>query len=266
MAGSRDRKSHASDALKPARHKDSAPASTRQSATVHGILALQRFPGNAAVAQLLAPVQRDATDTGTREQEVRTALQKSSLGRQAFAIATKHAVNLAWSTSGMAASYAPDTNTCTLNFSLDAKELATYFVHEMHHARRFQEGKSKMAKDSPDREEYVQRMVQEEIDGTVLALEARMEMGLTGPASGPLADVWPQYQRVYKYWRDGHLKKNPGDTDGADAAAKAKGRALVEIKIRDTGGRGLPGLGPNANMTYQQYYRIDWNTAHGGKP
>ena len=113
----------------------------------------------------------------------------------------------------------------------------------------FKQGKSPVAEESPDRAEYVERMVEEETSATALSFEARFEADPAGAlGSGPLADAYAQYKRVRNDWRARHLTENPGDTSGAEAVSKAKGRAIVRWQIRgnpgDDGSTRLPMLGP----------------------
>ena len=97
-----------------------------------------------------------------------------------------------------------------------------------------------------------------------LAFEARLEAGISTPlGSGPLADAWTQYLRVRNYWRDEFLKTSPNDAAGAKASSIAKGRAIVQLQIvGDPNSRVLPRLGPDANSSYADFYRRQWNIAH----
>jgi len=200
------------------------------------------------------------------------ALRGSSIGKRALAIAAVYQVALEFTDNGAPggkiAGYAPSLNRCYLKRTMDPGQLAAYFVHEMLHAQRFKQGKSPVAEESPERSEYVERMVEEETTATALSFEARFEADPTGVfGSGPLADAYAQYKRVRNDWKARHLKENPGDAAGADALSKAKGRAIVRWQIRgnpgDDGSTRLPMLGPEEHRSYWIFYRDEWNRAHG---
>jgi hypothetical protein len=210
------------------------------------------------------------TDPGGRA--MFAALRGSSIGQKALAIAAVYQVALEFTDNGAPggkiAGYAPSHNRCYLKRTMDPGQLAAYFVHEMLHAQRFKQGKSPVAEESPDRAEYVERMVEEETTATALSFEARFEADPAGAlGSGPLADAYAQYKRVRNDWRARHLTENPGDTSGAEALSKAKGRAIVRWQIRgnpgDDGSTRLPMLGPEEHRSYWIFYRDEWNRAHG---
>jgi uncharacterized protein DUF6782 len=200
------------------------------------------------------------------------ALRGSSIGRKALAIAAVYQVALEFTDNGAPggkiAGYAPSVNRCYLKRTMDPGQLAAYFVHEMLHAQRFKQGNSPVAEESPDRADYVERMVEEETTATALSFEARFEADPTGVfGSGPLADAYAQYKRVRNDWKARHLKDDPGDAAGAEALAKSKGRAIVRWQIRgnpgDDGSTRLPMLGPEEHRSYWIFYRDEWNRAHG---
>lgn len=195
-------------------------------------------------------------------------LSASAIGQEAIATASRYAVVVVFQGKGRPAAYDAGDNHCYLDPATATNELATYFVHEMHHARQTQLGLSPLPDKAPDREVWVDAMVQEEVKATWLSFEARVEAGISTPlASGPLADAWNYYLRIRREWREKHLASHPNDTAGADALATAKGRALVRyliVGVPDT--TTLPGLGPDRFSSYAMFYRRQWNIAHGAAP
>jgi Putative metallopeptidase family (DUF6782) len=199
---------------------------------------------------------------------IAVALGASAIGRDALAVASRYAVQVVFQAKGRPAVYDAGDNHCYLDPATRTPELATYFVHEMHHARQAQEGRSPLPDKAPDREAWVDLVVNEEILATSLSFEARVEMGISTPlAGGPLGDAWTQYLRVWALWRQRHLVDHPGDDAGASALARTKGRALIRLLIvGEPGSRVLPRLGPDQYSSYAMFYRRQWNLAHGGHP
>jgi hypothetical protein len=190
------------------------------------------------------------------EKKMNEALQRSALGQKALAIKAEYNIPLDWVDSGTAG-YDEEHNKCFINRTMDPNEIASYFVHEMHHANEFLSGRSKAVKDYNDsqEEEYIQRMVNEEITGTFLQFETMSEIGASPSGTSTMGALFPQYKRVRQYWIDEHLKANPGDREGAMKAGKQKGRALVSFWIKGAGGKDWPKLAANQLETYEMYYR-----------
>jgi hypothetical protein len=195
-------------------------------------------------------------------------LSASTIGQEALAAAAKYAVVVVFQAKGRPAAYDAGDNHCYLDPATATNELATYFVHEMYHARQSQLGLSPLPDKAPDREAWVDSMVQEEVTATYRSFEARVEAGMSTPlAAGPLAEAWTQYLRVRRHWREQHLASHPNDAAGAEAFATAQGRAIVRLQIvGEPGGRHLPMLGADQGRSYADYYRTQWNTAHRARP
>ena len=195
-------------------------------------------------------------------------LSGSSVGQEALAAATKFAVIVVFQAKGRPAAYDAGDNHCYLDPATATNELATYFVHEMYHARQSQLGLSPLPDKAPDREAWVDSMVKEEVTATYRSFEARVEAGISTPlGAGPLADAWNQYMRVRRYWREEHLKSSPNDAAGAEALSISKGRALVQYQIVGVPNGGtLPALGPDRISSYADFYRRQWNIAHRARP
>ena len=108
-------------------------------------------------------------------------LSASSIGQEALAAATKYSVVIVFQAKGRPAAYDAGDNHCYLDPATATNELATYFVHEMYHARQSQLGLSPLPDKAPDREAWVDSMVKEEVAATYRSFEARVEAGISTP-------------------------------------------------------------------------------------
>ena len=242
------------------------------------LLQLQRSIGNRAVANLMAsthparitaamvsraPDGATATASPKRtvpaeETAMFAALGTMGVGGQhAVQVMGKYAISLSWVTSG-AASF-DGANKCTINSRLAPGVAAGYFVHEMYHVEQKLTGNSPdadatsvQARTADDatrarlKKAYVDRMVNEEIEGTVRGYEARIGQ------AGPLMPGEDKYRSTYNYWR----KEGKSDSE-----AKAMGRRRVELMLRPTDGS-WPDLAPSQLESYAMYYKRIWDQAN----
>ncbi len=238
--------------------------------------ALQRTMGNGHVLRML---QRDSSPGGGNPKpgydptpdQARSALISSlgetDLGRKAAAIFNKYGVGIVWGESGTAG-FEDRTNVVHLNRKMAPYELAAYFIHEMHHAQQFNSGASKGPETyaSTEKQQYVNTMVNEEVEATFLQFESIYQAGGGSlPYAGTRQDLVPMYVRVRKDWIARHLKDNPGDHEGAETLSKEKGKALIRYWFqRHTRGTS-PEIAPNIVETYRQYYERMFDSAQKGK-
>ncbi|WP_309112834.1 DUF6782 family putative metallopeptidase [Saccharothrix sp.] len=173
-------------------------------------------------------------------------------GRHALEVQNEHGITLSW-VDGGAASYDGDSR-CTLNLNMDAARLAGYFVHEMYHVERKKSGASPDADASPDEQQYVDRMVEEEIEGTVLGFQSRIGQ------SGPLMPGEEFYRLAYQ---DAKKQALAGGADAATAeeAARSAARRVVRHLIRPTDGS-WPRIAPSTLESYEMYYHRVWRKSH----
>ena len=178
-------------------------------------------------------------------------------GQHALQILNQYGISLVWVKTG-AASF-DGGSSCTISSTLAAGVAAGYFVHEMYHVEQKKTGASpdadatsvqaRTADDSTRarlKKEYVDRMVTEEIEGTVKGYEARLGR------PGPLMPGEEKYRSTYDYW----IKAGK-----SDAEAKAMGHRRVELMLRPTDGT-WPDLAPSQLESYEMYYKRLWNTAN----
>ncbi|RKT75057.1 hypothetical protein DFJ66_8434 [Saccharothrix variisporea] len=173
-------------------------------------------------------------------------------GRHALQVRDDHGITLSW-VDGGAASYDGESR-CTLNLNMDAGRLAGYFVHEMHHVERKKSGASPDADASPDEKQYVDRMVGEEIEGTVLGFQSRIGQ------PGPLMPGEEFYRIAHRDARDQALRAG-ADATAAEGAGRAAGRRAVEQLIRPSDGS-WPRIAPNTFESYEMYYHRVWRKSH----
>lgn len=223
------------------------------------LLPLQREIGNRAVGVLIrrgfVNVQRgligDLYRFEGKRKAMMDALASTPQGQRALAVQDKYSIVLSWVDTG-AASF-DGFSRCELNQNLDSGVLAGYFIHEMYHVEQKKSGSSPDADTSPVEQEYVDRMVNEEIEGTALAFEARVN------ASGPLMPGEEHYRLAFKDAK-GHALAKGADAATADAEARKAARSRVSELIRPSD-KTWPRIAPNMFESYDMYYHRVWRKA-----
>ena len=125
-------------------------------------------------------VQRDpapgspaaAANSGTSEeakQKILAALQQSPQGREALQISQTLKIQIVYQANGPN-QYRLEANLCLINSSMPPGDVAAYFVHEMYHAQRNIQDPTHDDPTKSGEDAFVTRMVQVEIDGTVLTI------------------------------------------------------------------------------------------------
>jgi hypothetical protein len=221
------------------------------------VLGLQHSHGNAHVARLL--VQRDDAVTGTDEEkkrfgEIKKILEAIPTGKEAIAVLDKHKVKITFDAAG-GADYDPSTNSITVDSNRTNARIALSLVHELNHARYEKEGlTADVTKLS--REEYVKRLVEEEAEGVVKSIEAKIELegtkiDLTG-ASYPLE---AEYRKAYKKAVDAAKAKDP---KAAEADLKKLGRAAGKARVTK-GFMDGEVVGSKSRQSYPDKYGKHWD-------
>ena len=196
-------------------------------------------------------------------------LSGSTVGQEALAAATKFAVIVVFQAKGRPAAYDAGDNHCYLDPATATNELATYFVHEMYHARQSQLGLSPLPDKAPDREAWVDSMVKEEVTATYRSFEARVEAGISTPlGAGPARRrVEPVHARPPVLAR-GALEEQPERRRRRRGALDRQGPGTRPVPDRRSCANGgtLPALGPDRISSYADFYRRQWNIAHRARP
>ena len=163
---------------------------------------------------------------------------------------------------GAPAKFYPDYNRCVINMSMPAYEVASYFVHEMHHAKQFHEGKSPKAETDSDRKHWVDTMVTEECDGTYYGFLHKLALERRNLA--PEDDRPPGMNFFRGAYRHGMKMAQEKGLEGVEAGdmARANAKKMVDLLIRPPQGtRHRLGVGAGGDMSYTDYYSREWEKA-----
>jgi hypothetical protein len=141
------------------------------------------------------------------------------------------------------------------------QEAALTLVHEVNHAKATLESTSAdVAKDT--RADYVRKMLEEEVKGTVDSIKTKNELVAAGT---PIAASFPleaQHNKAAQDAIDALKKSDPKASDAALAAAGEKaGTAAVMKGFQD--GSVVTG---NTKEKYPDYYGSDWDGHHPKTP
>lgn len=196
------------------------------------------------------PPARDDTPPTTapddRWQTIQRLLNKSALGLTALQRYREYAVVIEHQT-GTGSYYNSNHNKMTLDTTETAEEAALTFVHEMHHAHLRNAGLRAdiqvMARDA-----YVQKKLEEEVDGTVLSIEAKAEIITAGEAIAATFPLEEDYRAAFE------AAKQAGKSD--DECRQA-GRAQVMIGFQNGDVQTS-----NSGQSYPEYYGMLWDRAH----
>lgn len=186
---------------------------------------------------------------------MRGTLADSAQGRHALEVYDRYGVEPTFR-PGEGSTFDGDTNTTNLDPSEDPTTSALTFVHEMQHAEEYHEGTTGNAQ-TQTRDEFVNEMIQEEVDGTVRSIEARNELAENGTdvsnAHFPLEN---EYQQAHDQAIADARAANP---NLSDEEAAAIGRAAGRQRVED-GFRNGEVVTSNNNQPYTDYYGNSWDS------
>lgn len=188
---------------------------------------------------------------------MRGTLANSAQGRHALEVYDRYGVNPTFR-PGEGSTFDSGTNTTNLDPNEDSTTSALTFVHEMQHAEESHENTSGDIQNQ-SRTDYVDEMLQEEVDGTVRSIEARNELAQNGTdvsnAHFPLEN---EYQQAHDQAVADARANNPNISDqDAEAAGRAAGRQRVEDGFRNG-----EVVTSNTNASYPDYYGDAWDGQH----
>jgi hypothetical protein len=138
---------------------------------------------------------------------------------------------------------------------MSGPEIASYFVHEMHHAKQFYDGKSPDPI-GQDEKTWVALMVKEEIDGTTKGFEAKLEMEKNGAAKNDVPPFMNMYRSAYEHAHKTAIAENKTGAE-AHAAGLANGSKMTTYLIKP-GDKSWPRLAPSQLESYEMYYTREW--------
>jgi hypothetical protein len=237
------------------------------------VLGLQRTHGNAHVARLL--VQRlpfltlpgcgtaedDAftmtDEEKTRFKAIKQIMAASQTGREALATLGEHQVKIGFDATGGSV-YDPNTNSILIDSNESDARAALALVHELHHARYEKEGRAANVM-TLSREEYINKGVEEEAEGTVKSIEAKIELeGTTIDVSQTAYPFEAEYRAAYQHAVDAARLQDPAAAeDDLKQIGRAAGLARVVQGYMDgefTGSR--------SGKTYPELLGEHWDEQH----
>jgi len=193
----------------------------------------------------------------SRITSIRDVLANSEAGRHALEVYDRYSVNPTF-VPEVGSFFNGGSNTMNLDPSENTMTSALIFVHEMNHAEAYHERRSGDVT-SQTRQDYVNTMLQEEVDGTVSSIEAKRELQNSGvdvsSASFPLED---EYNEAYNAAVNEAMRRNPNlSGEEADAIGRAAGRQRV-LQGFQNGEVVTSTSGEN----YPDYYGRRWDTVH----
>ncbi|MGI8542264.1 MAG: bacteriophage T4 gp5 trimerization domain-containing protein, partial [Aridibacter sp.] len=203
--------------------------------------------------------------------DMRNTLQDSAEGRHALEVYDRYDVQPVFDPSD-GSYYSEDTNSMTLDSTETPQDSALTFVHEMNHAEAANEGTSADI-ENDTRDEYVDTLLNEEVDGTVDSIVARDELADAGhDVSGSSFPLQDEYHDAYNDAVTDAQAANPNATaEELDEIGKEAGRDRVMEGFQN--GEVIPsGTDEHGNdyPPYPDYYGDDWDSNHptggGGTP
>ncbi|GJD49803.1 hypothetical protein OPKNFCMD_2537 [Methylobacterium crusticola] len=182
-------------------------------------------------------------------------------GRAALDTLQKFGVKIVYATTNLPASYVGGKdNTCTLDNTMGDEKLASYFVHEMTHARQQNLGKSLDIATS-EKADYVKNAVDEEFLATAFQMQffVRLDIGGSLAKIKPLSDrnAPPRYDQYKSAFDFGFKRAATTETDPDKRISLGLGNANQMLKVFIYEG----GLGVGA-ATYRDFYARKWREAH----
>ncbi|MCX7640412.1 MAG: type VI secretion system tip protein VgrG [Pyrinomonadaceae bacterium] len=191
--------------------------------------------------------------------EIRNTLQHSERGRHALEVYDRYGVIPSFN-PGKGSFFNGSTNTVNLDPSQNTITSALTFVHEMNHAEEYHERRTgDVHKQS--KQDYINEMLQEEVDGTVASIEAKIELKQNGvDVSNAHFPLENEYLQAYQDAVNSAINNNPNLSESElDAIGRAAGRDRVMKGFQD----GEVVTSTNGQK-YPDYYGSYWDQVNGG--
>jgi hypothetical protein len=193
-----------------------------------------------------APAAPALTGNAARWAEIERLCNLSALGRTALTQKTTYSVGINYA-SGTGSFYDAGSNAMTLDTSETAAESALTFIHEMNHAHYHHAGLGANVQ-TLGRQAYVDGMVAEEVEGTILSIEAKGEIVAAGESTTATFPMEAQYHQAYQ----------ASIAAGGDATA-ARAAARERVRLGFVNGEVVTS---NTNASYPAYYGAFWDSVH----
>jgi hypothetical protein len=229
--------------------------------------AIQAAPGSGAAKKKEDAKKKKEEQEKKKLEEMKTILDASATGKEALKLMEDHKVAVKFKPGG-GSYFDSSSNSMVIDSHETAANSALTFVHEMNHARYYHEGLSADVS-SLSREDYVKKMVEEEAEGTVKSIEAKIELEGTkidvSKASFPLEK---EYRKAYKASIDAAKAKLP--KRGLIGTMIDEARLLVGARIAGKE-RVIKGfmdgevVTSNTKEPYSKYYGKYWDKVNKKK-
>jgi hypothetical protein len=192
-----------------------------------------------------------------RFEEIRQILETIPTGREALRLKNVHRVGVQFLAGG-GSYYDSSSNSMVIDSNHPPARAALSFVHELNHARYHHEGLSANIR-TLSREEYIRQMVEEEAEGVIKSLEAKIE--LEGTPTDVSRFTYPlerQYREAYRVATDAARASNPEIAEdelrriGREAGRQRVIRGFMDGEVQTS----------NTGEPYPDYYGRAWDRAH----
>lgn len=226
------------------------------------ILSALGFGGSPAAPPAAPPSATPAsTPALTPEQaafaEARKILERLPAGKQLLDFADRNGITVELQ-PGDGYFFDPVGKRIVLNPPYDPEELALKFLHEVNHAIFSIDGKT-ADPTTMSRDDYVAKMIEEEVAGTVLPIEFKRALAEAGT---PITATFPleaEYDAAYTKAVQDRKNANPSATPAElDKAGREAGAAAVKDGF-ETGKVTASVLANGKVVTYPEYYGMDWD-------
>lgn len=226
------------------------------------ILSALGFGGAPAAPPAATPSSTPATTPAlTPEQvalaEARKILERLPAGKQLLDFADRNGITIEL-LPGDGYFFDPVGKRIVLNPPYDPEELALKFLHEVNHAIFSIDGKT-ADPTTMSRDEYIAKMIEEEVAGTVLPIEFKRALAEAGT---PIAATFPleaEYDAAYAQAVQDLKNANPSATPAElDKAGRDAGAAAVKDGF-ETGKVTASVLANGKVVTYPEYYGMAWD-------
>ncbi len=194
--------------------------------------------------------------------DIKAVLNASPTGVEALKMFDEYKMHVDFKPGG--GSYYDTPATMVVDSGESATVAALTFVHEMNHAKYDHEKKTaNLSIGTLSREEYIKKMVEEEAEGTVKSIEAKIELEGGGKVdvSNATFPLEKEYRAAYKAALDAAKAKDP---TGDAAAAKAAARIAGKDRVTEGFMKGEV-VTSNTNAPYSDYYGQAWDNANKDK-
>ena len=213
-------------------------------ATIIGSVLLNPLRPRADVAAAQpAPMAAPQADDAMRFQQIAAILKQTETGQQMLNEIETDAITVRF-VAGAGSTYRLQTNTITLDASMEPLEATVLLAHELTHARYLHDGR-KLRLDTPSRDDYVAGKIQEEVDAVLASIKLKLELVRVDSRIAELTiGLENEYRRACI---DAGQKLN-----ACRAGEAALLNAFYSGQARTS----------NSGQSYVDYYRNNWDDAH----